>query len=282
MRPLLPLLLLLLAFSLSLSGCKKKGDADSDTTLEADAESGDDRVEKSGKKGKGKKKSKKKGKKSKKKGKKSKKKGRKKGAEEKVVKQDSGGEDREAAETTLRKVREAKGDDMALPTAAMADKEAGSPPKRAAPRQPPAAVTPPPVKVAVARLLTVIDVNRLLQEKGWIAYGPVQGIPPSEYFNSLIYRKPGTNRFVTILVWEFSQYAQALEKWNEMAATYPNTQELKEMFTKFVFFSYRNQVSTLTALHEKESTVISVSCHSEVCDDTALYEMAKTAFGRIQ
>lgn len=134
----------------------------------------------------------------------------------------------------------------------------------------------------MARLLTVIDVNRLLKEKGWIAYGPVQGIPPSEFFNSLIYRKPGTNRFVSILVWDFPQYAQALEKWNEMAATYPNTQELKEMFTGHMFFSYRNQVSTLTALAEQQGVVISVSCHSDICDDTALYELTKTAFGRIQ
>ncbi len=147
---------------------------------------------------------------------------------------------------------------------------------------PPATVTPPPVRVAVARLLSVVDVNKHLPEKGWIAYGPVQGIPPSETFNSLIYRKPGTNRFVTLLVWDFPQYTQALEKWHELRATYPNAEELKDMFAKNVFFSYRNQVSTLTALHEGSNAVVSVSCHSEVCDDTALYQMAKTAYGRIQ
>jgi hypothetical protein len=173
-----------------------------------------------------------------------------------------------------------------------ADRELGEPaagraggtptPAEAQRPTPPAVVTPPPVKVAVARLLSVVDVNKALPEKGWIAYGPVQGIPPSETYNSLIYRKPGTNRFVTLLVWDFPQYTQALEKWHELKATYPNAEELKDMFAKSIFFSYRNQVSTLTALHEGSNAVVSVSCHSEVCDDTALYELAKTAYGRIQ
>jgi hypothetical protein len=139
----------------------------------------------------------------------------------------------------------------------------------------------PPVRVPVARYLTVIDLNEYLTEKGWIAYGPVQGIPPSETFNSLIYRRPGTARFVSILVWDFEQYAQAIEKWSALLATYPNAQELTDMFVKYLFFSYRNQVISLTFLRADKAMVLSLSCHTEVCDDTALYELAKAVDGRV-
>ncbi len=280
MRPLLPLLLLLLALAIPLTGCKKKGEGDTDVALGTDVESSDDDGDKPGKKQRGKKR----------KGKK-KKKRKQEELNKELLEEESSEAGRAAVKSALKRARKDEKERTKLATAGVQDlaraESAGVVPavetaKTADPRRGLPEVTPPPVKVAVARLLTVIDVNRLLQEKGWIAYGPVQGIPPSEYFNSLIYRKPGTNRFVTILVWEFPQYAQALEKWNEMAATYPNTQELKEMFTKFVFFSNRNQVSTLTALREEKSTVLSISCHSEICDDTALYEMAKTAFGRVR
>ena len=142
------------------------------------------------------------------------------------------------------------------------------------------AIPAPPVRVPVARYLTVIDLNEHLTEKGWIAYGPVQGIPPSETFNSLIYRRPGTARFVSILVWDFEQYAQAIEKWSALLATYPNAQELKDMFSKYLFFSYRNQVISLTFLKAEKAMVLSLSCHTEVCDDTALYELAKAVDGR--
>lgn len=263
MRPFLALLLLLLlALTVSLTGCKKKkGEDGTDATVQADTDSEAATAEKP------KKKSKRKGKK----------KGRRKG------KKGDTHSRKKAVATKPGPVKlKAEGAAPVLADSAGPDARPEVPGKGSEPRRFPAAVKRPPVTVAVARLLTVIDVNRLLDEKGWIAYGPVQGIPPSEFFNSLIYRKPGTNRFVTILVWDFPQYAQALEKWNEMAKTYPNTQELKEMFSKFVFFSYRNQVSTLTALSAEESTVLSVSCHTDVCDDTALYEMAKTAFSRIK
>jgi hypothetical protein len=284
MRPFLPMLLLLMVFSYPLAGCKKKGETGTDAALEADAESSSDDADKAGEKRKGKK-SRKKGKK---KGKKKDKKGKKKESEVKSTEEsiEAKPEVVKLAHGKTRRVKEEKAELATAGVKVPADVEpavarAARPSNGVEPSPNHRSVTPPPVTVAVARLLTVIDVNRLLQEKGWIAYGPVQGIPPSEYFNSLIYRKPGTNRFVTILVWDFPQYAQALEKWNEMAATYPNTQVLEKKFTKSVFYSYRNQVSTLTALHDGESTVLSISCHNEICDDTALYEMAKTAFGRV-
>jgi len=139
---------------------------------------------------------------------------------------------------------------------------------------------PPPSLVAVGRLLTVADLSMILPEKGWISQGPIQGQAPSEVYNSMIYVKPGTSSFVSVQAWDFETYAQAVEKWNELLATFPNAEEQKKMFTDVVFFSYRNQVSTLAFVEPDHQMVISVSCHSQACDDTGLYDLAKTAYAR--
>jgi len=143
------------------------------------------------------------------------------------------------------------------------------------------AFPPPPVnQLNVSRLLTVADLSSTLPEKGWIAQGPIQGMAPSETYNSMLYVKPGTSGFVSIQAWDLESYAQAIEKWNEMLATYPNASEQKEMFTNIMFFSYRNQVSTLAFVEPDHAMVVSVSCHSQSCDDTGLYELAKLAYAR--
>lgn len=158
--------------------------------------------------------------------------------------------------------------------------------KSAAPAGPDASGNPsppplhPPAGVPAPRLLTVNDLNQQLEVKGWISYGPVPGIVPTQTFNSVIYRKPGENAFVSLLVWDFDQYAQALEKWNEMFATWPNAQEQQNLFTKFIFFSYRNQVSSLVFMEPNHSMVLALSCHSRVCDDTRLLNLARSVFNR--
>jgi hypothetical protein len=158
------------------------------------------------------------------------------------------------------------------------------PPPGAAERPvPPAAVVPPPAaeRPPVARYLTVADLAQHLPEKGWISYGPVQGIPSSAQYDSVLYRIPGTNRFAAVQVWDLETYAQALEKWNELFSTYPNAQELTEnAFVRPTFFSLRNQVTCLTFLEPDHAMVISVSCHTESCSDTALYGLAKIVYAR--
>ncbi len=135
-------------------------------------------------------------------------------------------------------------------------------------------VVAPPVRTAVSKLLSIADLNQHLSEKGWISYGPIPGIAPSEVYNSLIYRRPGTAQFVALQVHDFDQYAQSLEKWNELFSTQPNAKELKGMFVSNLFFSYRNQVNALTFLEPDRAMVLVLSCHTEVCSDTALYNLA--------
>jgi hypothetical protein len=294
----LNLIILALFALLALApGCKKKG-VDGADAVSADA-AAEESEGKKGKKKKAKKKSKKKSKKKKaqdKKAKKDKKKKGKKGDKEPAA--DDAGAHKKGPEddgppptvalpdgTTVKAGDTSSIKDHARDIAGAKMPERGGRTARetAAQRHAPGergTITPPPVKIAVARLLTVTDLNKHLAEKGWVAYGPVQGIPPSETYNSLIYRRPGTNRFVSLLVWDFTEYSQALARWNELLATYPNAEELKEVFTKFIFFSYRNQVTSLTFLEPGKAMVLSLSCHSQVCDDSSLYALAESVFNR--
>lgn len=141
-------------------------------------------------------------------------------------------------------------------------------------------IKPPPVQVPVTKYLSVADLSQRLPDKGWVSYGPIQGIARAEHYNSVIYRRPSTPSFVSLQVWDFGAYAQALEKWNELLATSPNSNAVKEMFTKLTFFSYRNQVISLTFVEPDHAMVLSLSCHSQTCDDNSLYELAKTAYTR--
>jgi hypothetical protein len=278
------LMLAALFVALAAPGCKKKSEAAADLTPQADAAAPDAAGQAAAEK--------KPKKKRKKPGKKPRKKPRKKpGAVEEAppsqVEAPAPPSAPEAPEEPVAAPREPLGDAPATPPPPEAGREAPRLPREeprpdAAKRALAGAIHAPPVQVSVARLLTVADLNRLLPEKGWIGHGPVQGIPPNEYFNSLLYRRPGTNRFVALFAWEFPQYATAVEKWNELRATYSNVQALEEMFTRFLFFSYRNYVSNLTFLHPEKSMVVAVFCHAEACDDTALYELARTAFGRVE
>jgi len=147
---------------------------------------------------------------------------------------------------------------------------------------PPAGGTlpPPPVRLAMSRLLSIADLNQHLADKGWMSYGSIPGIDPSELYNSIIYRKPGTIQFVSLQAYDFDQYALALEKWNELFSTQPNAKELKGMFVPNLFFSYRNQVNALTFLEPDRAMVLILSCHKDVCSDTALYNLATSVHAR--
>jgi hypothetical protein len=54
------------------------------------------------------------------------------------------------------------------------------------------------------------------------------------------------------------------------------------MFTALVFYSYRHQVTSLTFIEPDHAMVLSVSCHSAICDDSGLYALAKAVFERAQ
>ena len=269
--------LLLLSFCLAMTApaCKKKGE---EVGGDAVAEEEDDSE---GKKKKKKKKKKRKGKKGKKK---------KAAKEEKKGSTDPEKEVGEAAKSLVPSPPAGAGDkpaggDRAEARARKVDAGSpGDPPTkpadRGSARHEARGVTPPPVKVSATKYVSVADITQRLPEKGWVSYGPIPGIVPGGSYNSVIYRRPGTNRFVSAQVWDFGTYAEAVEKWNEQLGTYPNAQEQKEMFSDLVFFSYRNQTTNLTFVEPDHAIVISVTCHTESCDDTSLYELAKTAYIR--
>ncbi|GEM_PF-6274389 len=136
-------------------------------------------------------------------------------------------------------------------------------------------------RVGVARLLTNSDLNAVLPMKGWVSHGPVPGIPPGEFYNSILYRIPNTSAFAAIQVWDFNAPSMSLEKWSEIQATYPNVELYAEGFTKESLVSLRNQVSTYAFHEPKLAVVVAVSCNSQACDDTAIYRLAELIYGRL-
>lgn len=139
----------------------------------------------------------------------------------------------------------------------------------------------PPVLIPASSILSVSDLTQHLPERGWISYGPLQGQTPTTNFNSVVYRKVGSRQFVSLQVWDFEDHGQAVARWNELFATYPHTQELKDMFTGLVFYSVREEIHQLVFVAPARSMVLAVACSSQACDQTALYNLAQVAYGRV-
>ena len=156
----------------------------------------------------------------------------------------------------------------------------GSPARAELPENP--TIPEPPTRIPVRDLLSITDLTRSLPERGWVSYGPIQGIQPDKFYNSIIYRKIGTQRFVSLQAWDYDNYSDAVEKWNEALATYPNTQELKDLFAELLFFSARNKVISLTLVEPKRSMVLSVACSEDVCSDETLLKLTQTVFERVR
>lgn len=212
---------------------------------------------------------------------------------EKKGKEKEGDEEEKVAKASARDAKAGKGAIDAEGKAAEAEGKDGS--KNAAPATPgaspenPASAevpnpipTPPPSRIAVARLLTNTDLNGLLPMKGWASHGPVPGIAPSEFYNSILYRVPNTSAFAAIQVWDFEAPSMSLEKWNEIQATYPNPELYADGFLKDSLYSVRNQVKTFAFHEPKTAVVVAISCFSQACDDSALYQIAELVFNRLQ
>lgn len=144
------------------------------------------------------------------------------------------------------------------------------------------AAAPPASRVGVARLLTNTDLNSQLPMKGWAGHGPVPGIPPSEFYNSILYKIPNTSAFAAIQVWDFDTPSMSLDKWNEVQQTYPNVEPYAEGFVKDSVYSYRNQVKTFAFHEPKLSMVVVLSCYVQACEDSALYQLSELVFARLQ
>ncbi len=138
-----------------------------------------------------------------------------------------------------------------------------------------------PYRIPVGDLLSVSDLNRVLEERGWVSYGPLKGQVPSIHYNSILYRRIGTRRFVALQAWGFDQPTRAIQRWNELYATYPNAQELKDRFAPMLFFSARNEIHKMVMLHPHRNMVLSMSCSVSGCNQAQLLNLSETVYRRL-
>jgi hypothetical protein len=168
------------------------------------------------------------------------------------------------------------------PGEAPAPKEVEAPapaPEPAAVKTAPAPIRRRPTPPKVGHLITVADLVGVLIEQGWMSEGPIPGISPDGEYASILYTRPDSTHMVSVRLWEYGQHREAVERWNALLAMHPNS-ETNEAMTKETFFWTRGSVAGLVFLEADRSRVIGVSCHTELCDDNQLLQLAAIAHGR--
>lgn len=180
--------------------------------------------------------------------------------------------------------------EAAVPAEAPKPEEAAPSPVEPAAKKPdepapaPAAeeVKAPEKKVlAVDELLSIADLVAIVHSKGWVSRGAIPGENPDESRNSIYYEKPGTGRIVSLQLWKLERQ-QAISHWNNMLATWPNAQIQENLVSQDTFFWNRSHLFGLVFLDPAKGCVVSVSCHTEICTDTQLLQLALTAYGRLK
>ena len=136
-----------------------------------------------------------------------------------------------------------------------------------------------PTPPKVAYLLTVADLVGVLGLRGWVFEGPIPGVSPDGHYNSLLYTRPGSAHMVGVRLWERREHREAVAWWNELLATHPNA-EANDSVVRDTFFWTRGSVAGLVFLEADRSRVVGVSCHTELCTDSQLLQLAMIVHGR--
>ncbi|MFH1529206.1 MAG: hypothetical protein ABIK09_00580 [Pseudomonadota bacterium] len=136
-----------------------------------------------------------------------------------------------------------------------------------------------PTPPKIAHLVTVADLVGVLGVRGWVSEGPIPGISPEGHYNSTLYTRPGSTHMVGVTLWEYRQHRDAVARWNELLVTHPNA-EATDAVVKDTFFWTRASIAGLVFLEADRSRVVGVSCHTELCNDTQLLQLATIAHGR--
>jgi len=138
------------------------------------------------------------------------------------------------------------------------------------------------VRIPVTDMLSTADLTMTLTDRGWLAYGPVAGIQTSIHYNSVVYRIVGSRRFVALQAWAFDQPVRAIERWNQLYATYPNVQDIKGQFAQMLFYSSRRDVHQMVMVEPNRNMVLSLSCSVSGCSQAELLSLSAIVFQRTQ
>lgn len=142
------------------------------------------------------------------------------------------------------------------------------------------ALPAPPVRIPVTDMLSTADLTMTLTDRGWLSYGPVAGLQTSIHYNSVVYRIVGSRRFVALQVWAFDQPVRAIERWNQLYATYPNVQDIKGQFAQMLFYSSRKDVHQMVMVEPNRNMVLALSCSVAGCSQGELLSLSAIVYQR--
>jgi hypothetical protein len=129
-------------------------------------------------------------------------------------------------------------------------------------------------------MLSTADLTMTLTDRGWLSYGPVAGLQTSIHYNSVVYRIVGSRRFVALQVWAFDQPVRAIERWNQLYATYPNVQDIKGQFAQMLFYSSRKDVHQMVMVEPNRNMVLALSCSVAGCSQGELLSLSAIVYQR--
>ncbi len=155
------------------------------------------------------------------------------------------------------------------------------PPKPTAKPRKPSPMTPRGPVLDIARFLTVADVRSITNDQTLTPVGGLSGIVPGETYNSTYFAPPARSNFgVSMQVWREKTRRDANERYRRMREQFPNAEDTTSISSKS-FFSYWNDIMSVTFTDLTRRTVVSVSCNQAICKPAQLIEMANTVKKRI-
>lgn len=177
------------------------------------------------------------------------------------------------------------------PAGSAPDAEAAAAAVRAAvtaePAAPAAEVAPTPQPTAgpvgldISRYLNINDVRRITGDRTLTPNGSLSGIPASETYNSVYFAPPVRANFgVSLQVWVERTRRDANDRFRRMRRDFSNAEDTSAAGPK-AFFSYWNDILTVSFSDLTKRTVVSVSCNAAICKPDQLLALANAVRERL-
>jgi hypothetical protein len=147
----------------------------------------------------------------------------------------------------------------------------------AAPAQP----TAGPPGLDISRYLNINDVRRITGDRTLTPNGTLSGIPASETYNSVYFAPPVRANFgVSLQIWVERTRRDANDRFRRMRRDFSNAEDTSAAGPK-AFFSYWNDILTVSFSDLTKRIVVSVSCNSSICKPDQLLALANAVRERL-
>ncbi|MCB9728922.1 MAG: hypothetical protein H6744_13890 [Deltaproteobacteria bacterium] len=194
-----------------------------------------------------------------------------------------GAETPEGAEAAAPQAPEAAAPEAAAEATPEEAAQAPAPAAAEAPAEVPAAHQPTagPVGLDISRFLNVNDVRRITGDRTLTPNGTLSGIPPSETYGSMYFAPPVRANFgVSLQVWIERTRRDANDRFRRMRRDYTNAEDTTVVGPKG-FFSYWNDILTISFSDLTKRVVVSVSCNASICRPDQLIALANAVRERL-